>query len=109
MIPAMNQPIIHDFGDGSPRRATPSATPTPTTARLGNLEILADSYAPGDYDRDWFREYNMPVSSIDVVTEHLLARRTRLLFQKALADIVAVAVIAIPNPDYDANHWWRYS
>jgi uncharacterized SAM-binding protein YcdF (DUF218 family) len=59
--------------------------------------------------RNWFREHNMPVSGIDVVTEDLHARRTRLLFQKALGDKVAVGVIAIPNPDYDAEHWWRYS
>jgi uncharacterized SAM-binding protein YcdF (DUF218 family) len=59
--------------------------------------------------RDWFREHNMPVSSIEVVTEDLHARRTRLLFQKALGDKIAVGVIAIPNPDYDAKHWWRYS
>jgi uncharacterized SAM-binding protein YcdF (DUF218 family) len=59
--------------------------------------------------RNWFRDHNMAVSSIDVVTEDLHARRTRLLFQKALGDKVAVGVIAIPNPDYDATRWWRYS
>ena len=51
----------------------------------------------------------MPVSGIDVVTEDLHARRTRLLFQKAFGDKVTVGVIAVPNPDYDAKHWWRYS
>lgn len=59
--------------------------------------------------RNWFRDQNMAVSGIDVVTEDLHARRTRLLFQKALGDKVAVGVIAIPNPDYDAKHWWSYS
>src|SRR4029079_322623 len=59
--------------------------------------------------RNWFHDHNMTVSSIDVVTEDLHARRTRLLFQKALGDKVAVGVIAIPNPDYDAKRWWRYS
>jgi uncharacterized SAM-binding protein YcdF (DUF218 family) len=59
--------------------------------------------------RTWFREHNMPVSSVDVVTEDLHARRTRLLFQKALGDKIAVGVIAIPSPDYDAKQWWRYS
>jgi uncharacterized SAM-binding protein YcdF (DUF218 family) len=59
--------------------------------------------------RNWFRDHNMAVSGIDVVTEDLHARRTRLLFQKALGDKVAVGVIAIPNPDYDAKRWWRYS
>jgi uncharacterized SAM-binding protein YcdF (DUF218 family) len=59
--------------------------------------------------RNWFREHNMPVRSINVVTEDLHARRTRLLFQKALGNDVAVGVISVPNPDYDARHWWRYS
>jgi uncharacterized SAM-binding protein YcdF (DUF218 family) len=59
--------------------------------------------------RNWFREHNLAVSGIDVVTEDLHARRTRLLFQEALGDKVKVGVIGIPNPDYDAKHWWRYS
>jgi hypothetical protein len=32
-----------------------------------------------------------------------------LLFQKAFGDTVTVGIIAVPNPDYDARHWWRYS
>jgi uncharacterized SAM-binding protein YcdF (DUF218 family) len=59
--------------------------------------------------RKWFREHNMPVRGINVVTEDVHARRTCLLFQKALGHNVAVGVIAVPNPDYDANYWWRYS
>ena len=59
--------------------------------------------------RNWFREHNMPVRSINVVTEDVHARRTCLLFQKALGHNVAVGVIAVPNPDYDPRHWWRYS
>ena len=59
--------------------------------------------------RNWFREHNMSVHSINVVTEDLHARRSRLLFQKALGDNITVGVIAVPNPDYDARRWWRYS
>jgi uncharacterized SAM-binding protein YcdF (DUF218 family) len=59
--------------------------------------------------RNWFREHNMAVSGIDVVTEDLHARRSRLLFQKAFGRDVQVGVIAVPNPDYDSKHWWRYS
>ena len=59
--------------------------------------------------RDWFDEHNMPVRSINVLTEDAHGRRTRLLFQKALGDDVAVGVIAVPNPDYDPRYWWRYS
>ena len=38
-----------------------------------------------------------------------MRRRTHLLFQKAFGNNVAVGVIAVPNPDYDARRWWRYS
>jgi|SRR5262245_9722715 len=67
------------------------------------------TYASAVALRNWFREHNTPLSGINVVTEDVHARRTRLLFQKALGDKVAVGIIAIPNPDYDARRWWRYS
>ena len=59
--------------------------------------------------RNWLREHSTAVSGVDIATEDLHARRTRLLFQEALGDKVKVGVIAIPNPDYNAKHWWRYS
>ncbi len=59
--------------------------------------------------REWFREHNMAVQSINVVTENAHARRTRLLFEKALGKSVTVGVIAVPNPDYDKGRWWWYS
>jgi len=59
--------------------------------------------------RDWFREHNTPVHSINVLTEGAHARRTRLLYQKAFGKNVAVGVIAVSNPDYDPTKWWRYS
>jgi uncharacterized SAM-binding protein YcdF (DUF218 family) len=59
--------------------------------------------------QNWFRQHDMVVRSVNVMTEDVHARRTRLLFQKTLGDKVAVGVIAIANPDYDAKHWWSYS
>jgi len=59
--------------------------------------------------REWFSEHNLSVRSVNVVTEDAHARRTRLLFQKALGKDVQVGIISVPNPDYDAKHWWRYS
>ncbi len=59
--------------------------------------------------RDWLHEHNEQLQSINIVTEGTHARRTRLLFQKALGPNVAVGVIAIPSPDFDAKHWWKYS
>jgi len=59
--------------------------------------------------RNWFREHDMHVRSLNVLTENVHARRTRLLFQKALGSEVAVGIIAVPQPDYDARRWWAYS
>ena len=59
--------------------------------------------------RDWLREHRLPVQSINVITEDVHARRTRLLFQEAFGEGVTVGIIAVPNPDYDSRHWWRYS
>jgi uncharacterized SAM-binding protein YcdF (DUF218 family) len=59
--------------------------------------------------RDWFHEHNMPVHSINVLTEDAHARRTHLLYQKALGKDVMVGIISAPNPDYDSRRWWRYS
>jgi uncharacterized SAM-binding protein YcdF (DUF218 family) len=59
--------------------------------------------------REWLDEHNMPVHSINILTEDAHARRTHLLFQKALGKNVTAGIIAVPNPDYDARRWWRYS
>jgi uncharacterized SAM-binding protein YcdF (DUF218 family) len=59
--------------------------------------------------RNWFLDHNMAVSGIDVVTEDVHARRTRLLFQKAFGKDVQVGIIGVANVDYPANRWWRYS
>jgi uncharacterized SAM-binding protein YcdF (DUF218 family) len=59
--------------------------------------------------RVWCDENKVPLTSINVLTEDVHARRTRLLFQKALGKDVRVGIIAVPNPDYDERHWWHYS
>ena len=59
--------------------------------------------------RDWFRENDPKVSNINVLTEDTHARRTRMLFQKALGPGIQVGIISAANPDYDARHWWRFS
>lgn len=59
--------------------------------------------------RNWFREHNFLPASLNVLTEGVHARRSRLLFEKALGGGVKVGVIAVPNPDYDSRYWWRYS
>ena len=59
--------------------------------------------------RDWFSHHNIKVQTLNVLTEEAHARRTWLLFQEGFGKSVQVGIISIPNPDYDPNHWWRYS
>jgi uncharacterized SAM-binding protein YcdF (DUF218 family) len=59
--------------------------------------------------KKWFREHGVTVHSLNVVTESAHARRTWRLFQEALGPDIKVGIIAAPNPDYEARHWWRYS
>jgi uncharacterized SAM-binding protein YcdF (DUF218 family) len=59
--------------------------------------------------KEWFRTNNVTVASVNVLTEDAHARRTRLLFQKAFGKATDIGIIAVQNPDYDPDHWWRYS
>jgi uncharacterized SAM-binding protein YcdF (DUF218 family) len=59
--------------------------------------------------RDWLRDQGISVGSFNVLTEDFHARRTRLLYEKAFGKDAVIGIIAVPSPDYDANHWWRYS
>jgi DUF218 domain len=67
------------------------------------------TYASAIALRTWFREHKMAVPSVNVLTEDVHARRTRLLFQEALGRNIKVGIIGVLNPDYDRQHWWRYS
>ena len=59
--------------------------------------------------RAWFESRHLPLPAINVLTEDAHARRTRLLFAKAFDGQPHVGIISIPDPDYQARHWWRYS
>ena len=56
--------------------------------------------------REWWADHHLQPHAINIVTEGAHARRTRLLFQRALGPNVAVGVISIPSPDFDAKRWW---
>jgi uncharacterized SAM-binding protein YcdF (DUF218 family) len=59
--------------------------------------------------RDWLREHKIEIQSFNILTEDVHARRTQLLFQEAFGKRVKIGIIAVPDPDYDAKHWWNYS
>jgi uncharacterized SAM-binding protein YcdF (DUF218 family) len=59
--------------------------------------------------KNWFNNHDFHARSVNVITAGCHARRTRLLFKKALGGQVTVGIIAVASPDYDAARWWRYS
>ena len=67
------------------------------------------TYASAVALRDWLAINCPSDSKINIITTDVHARRTRLLFQLALGGRFSVGIIAIPNPDYNSKHWWRYS
>jgi len=57
----------------------------------------------------WIEVQKRSVTKINLVTEGPHARRSRLLFSKALGNSVEVGIIALPVLDYDPARWWRSS
>jgi hypothetical protein len=55
------------------------------------------------------REQGLAPAKVNLITVGPHARRSRLLFQKALGKGVTVGVLAAPVIDYDDRHWWRSS
>ena len=92
-----------------------------TLLRLGApAESLDSAPARGELPRDrtlasamaldqWLRTSGIRPRSADVVTLGSHARRTRMLFQHALGDSVAVGVISVPEASYGPEDWWKSS
>jgi uncharacterized SAM-binding protein YcdF (DUF218 family) len=59
--------------------------------------------------RRWLAAQRIATTRLDVITLGPHARRSRLLFEKALGPGVTVGVYAIPDPRFDLAHWWRSS
>ena len=59
--------------------------------------------------KHWLREHDMAPAKVNLMTGGPHARRSRLMFEKALGSGVTVGVIAIPANDYDERHWWNSS
>jgi len=59
--------------------------------------------------RAWFQQQNISVVEFNLITEDVHARRSWLLFQRAFGSSVKVGIVAVPDPDYEPAHWWRYS
>ena len=59
--------------------------------------------------KHWWREHHIAPTKVNLITSGPHARRSRLVYEKALGKGVAVGVIGIPANDYDERHWWHSS
>jgi hypothetical protein len=67
------------------------------------------TYASAIALKDWLKQAPLPIKDINLVSLGPHARRSRLLFAKALGPGIAVGIIAIPDPRYDPRVWFRSS
>jgi hypothetical protein len=67
------------------------------------------TYACAIAVRQWLEQNALSVKSIDIATVAVHTRRSRFLYEKAFGNDMAVKAIALPDVDYDADHWWRSS
>jgi hypothetical protein len=57
----------------------------------------------------WLEAGHPAIRAVNVYTLGLHARRTRLLFRKAMGNKVKVGILAHPDTGYDPKHWWSSS
>ena len=59
--------------------------------------------------QEWFRQHGKTLTSLNVVTVGPHARRSRLLYRKALGNHVRIGIIGLDDPAYDGRRWWTSS
>ncbi len=59
--------------------------------------------------RERFEKTHTPVKAVNVLTVGTHARRTWMLYRKAFGPGVKIGVISVPDREYEAARWWRYS
>jgi hypothetical protein len=57
----------------------------------------------------WLDETGRTGRTVNVATPGPHARRSRLIYTKALANKAEVGVVPLQDPRYDPRHWWRTS
>ncbi len=73
-------------------------------------EVRKDrTYASAIAFRQWLEKTDIQPQAINIVSESTHARRSWLMYKKALASKSEVGIISIPSQNYDPQKWWMYS
>jgi uncharacterized SAM-binding protein YcdF (DUF218 family) len=67
------------------------------------------TYATALSLKHWLRDHDLAPTKVNLMTGGPHARRSRLMFEKALGKGVTVGVIAIPANEGDERGWWHSS
>lgn len=67
------------------------------------------TYASAIAFKQWLTRSGFAVRAVNIFTVGAHARRTQLLYQKALGPDVQVGVLSAPDLDYNARRWWAAS
>jgi uncharacterized SAM-binding protein YcdF (DUF218 family) len=67
------------------------------------------TYAAAIGLKRWLDENRPGTREVNVVSRGAHARRSRLMYQRALGEDCRVGIIAAADRDYPADKWWRYS
>jgi hypothetical protein len=59
--------------------------------------------------KKWVDSTNCPLRRFDLCSQATHTRRSALLFQRALGKSYRIGTIAINDPDYDPEIWWKSS
>jgi hypothetical protein len=59
--------------------------------------------------KHWLAEHQLSPAKVNLLTDGAHARRSRMLFQRALGQSVTVGTMAINDAAVDWQHWWRSS
>lgn len=59
--------------------------------------------------KKWLQEHGRAHRRMHVISQGPHARRTRLLFEKAMGDEVTIGITAVEDRDFDPKKWWAGS
>lgn len=59
--------------------------------------------------KEWIQENQVPFRKMNLISLDVHARRSHLLFRKALGKDFSVGIIAVDDQNYDDKHWWKSS
>lgn len=67
------------------------------------------TYASAIAFKQWLARSGLEIRAVNILTVGVHARRTQLLYKKALEPDVQVGILSTLDLDYDARRWWASS